>query len=73
MAAQISGAAFGIPTDDTYRVVMGNINTEHFYQVTVQMLLHMIEDIVVTVGETGLHPIKRAYAPWSVSSVGLTL
>lgn len=37
---------FGIPTDDTYRVVMGNINTEHFYQVTVQMLLHMIEDIV---------------------------
>ncbi len=37
---------FGIPTDDTYRVVMGNINTEHFYQVTVQLLLHTIEGIV---------------------------
>ena len=22
---------FGVPTDDTYRVVMGSINTEHFY------------------------------------------
>lgn len=26
---------FGIPTDDTFRVVMGNINTEHFYQAVV--------------------------------------
>lgn len=37
---------YGIPTDDTFRVVMGNINTEHFYQVTVQLLLHTIEGIV---------------------------
>ena len=42
---------FGVPTDDTYRVVMGSINTEHFYQVTVQMLLHMIEDIVSLSGK----------------------
>lgn len=42
---------FGIPTDDTYRVVMGNINTEHFYQVTVQRLLHTIEKIVLLSGK----------------------
>ena len=29
---------FGIPTDDTYRIVMGNINTEHFYQTVVELL-----------------------------------
>ena len=42
---------FGIPTDDTYRIVMGNINTEHFYQVTVQLLLHTIEEIVLLSGK----------------------
>ena len=41
----------GIPTDDTYRVVMGNINTEHFYQATVQLLLDMIEGIVSLSGK----------------------
>lgn len=29
------GLPFGIPIDDTYRIVMGNINTEHFYQIVV--------------------------------------
>lgn len=42
---------FGIPTDDTYRIVMGNINTEHFYQVTVQLLIHTIEGIVLLSGK----------------------
>ena len=42
---------FGIPTDDTYRIVMGNINTEHFYQVTVQLLVHTIEEIVLLAGK----------------------
>lgn len=42
---------FGIPTDDTYRIVMGNINTEHFYQVTVQLLVHTIEEIVSLSGK----------------------
>lgn len=42
---------FGIPTDDTYRIVMGNIDTEHFYQVTVQLLLHTIEEIVSLSGK----------------------
>ena len=43
----------GIPTDDTYRIVMGNINTEHFYQVTVQLLIHTIEGIVSLSGKEG--------------------
>ena len=42
---------FGIPTDDTYRVVMGNIDTGHFYQVTVELLLHTIEGIVSLSGK----------------------
>lgn len=42
---------FGIPTDDTYHVMMGNINAEHFYQVTVQLLLHTIEGIVSLSGK----------------------
>lgn len=43
----------GIPTDDTYRIVMGNINTEHFYQVTVQLLIRTIEGIVSLSGKEG--------------------
>ena len=46
----------GIPTDDTYRVVMGNINTEHFYQSAVELLLHTIEGIVLLSGkEDSIH------------------
>ena len=46
----------GIPTDDTYRIVMGNINTEHFYQAAVQLLIHTIEGIVSLTGkEEELH------------------
>ena len=46
----------GIPTDDTFRIVMGNINTEHFYQVTVELLIHTIEGIVSLSGkERELH------------------
>lgn len=33
---------FGNPTDDTYRVIIGNINTEHFYQTT-QFLKHVMD------------------------------
>lgn len=43
----------GIPTDDTYRIVMGNINTEHFYQATVQLLIRTIEGIVSLSGKEG--------------------
>lgn len=41
----------GIPTDDTYRIVMGNIDTEHFYQVTAGLLLHTIEGILLLSGK----------------------
>ena len=47
---------FGIPTDDTYRIVMGNVNTEHFYQTAVELLLHTIEGIVLLSGKNdGIH------------------
>ena len=48
---------FGIPTDDTYRIVMSNINTEYFYQVTVQLLLHTIEEIALAI----LGIVKESY------------
>lgn len=35
----------GIPTDDTIRIVTGNINVEHFFQLAVRLLLEMIERI----------------------------
>lgn len=44
---------YGIPTDDTYRIVMGNIDTEHFYHVTVQILRHTIEEILRLSGKKG--------------------
>ena len=37
---------YGIPTDDTYRIVMGNIDTTHFFHLTVQLLLHAIDGIL---------------------------
>lgn len=36
----------GIPTDDTIRIVMGNINTEHFFRMAVSLLLETIDGIV---------------------------
>lgn len=36
----------GVPTDDTIRIVTGNINTEHFFQVAVHLLLETIDGIV---------------------------
>lgn len=36
----------GIPTDDTIRIVMGNINTEHFFRLAVNLLLETIDGIV---------------------------
>lgn len=36
----------GIPTDDTIRIVTGNINTEHFFQAAVRLLMETIDGIV---------------------------
>ena len=36
----------GIPTDDTYRIVIGNINVEHFFHITVQLLADTVDRIL---------------------------
>lgn len=37
---------YGIPTDDTYRIVIGNINTEHFFNITVSLLMQTVNNIL---------------------------
>ncbi|MCM1088701.1 MAG: hypothetical protein NC419_11120 [Muribaculaceae bacterium] len=34
---------YGVPTDDTFRLVIGNINTEHFFELTVQLLMQTVD------------------------------
>ena len=47
---------YGIPTDDTFRIVIGNINTDHFFEMTVQLLMQSVNDIIYLSGkETDLH------------------
>ena len=47
---------YGIPTDDTFRIVIGNINTDHFFELTVQLLLQSVNDIICLSGkEADLH------------------
>ena len=41
---------YGIPTDDTYRIVIGNINTDHFFRVTVGLLMRTVDGILETAG-----------------------
>lgn len=44
---------YGIPTDDTFRLVMGNINVGQFFQLTVQLLLQTIDGILKLSKEDG--------------------
>lgn len=44
---------YGIPTDDTYRIVMGNIGTEHFYHAAVGILLQTVDGIIGLTGKEG--------------------
>lgn len=37
---------YGIPTDDTIRIVIGNINTDYFFEMTLQLLIQNINDII---------------------------
>lgn len=47
---------YGVPTDDTYRIVMGNIDTQHFFHVTVQILLETVDKIMeLTEKESAVH------------------
>ena len=42
---------YGIPTDDTYRIVFGNIDTEHFYHAAVGILLQTVDGILTLTGK----------------------
>lgn len=44
---------YGIPTDDTFRLVMGNIDAGQFFQLTVRLLLQTIDGILKLSGEEG--------------------
>ena len=47
---------YGIPTDDTYRIVIGNINVEHFFRITVQLLTDTVDRILSISGnEDDIH------------------
>lgn len=41
----------GIPTDDTLRLVISNIDTTHFFQVTVRLLLQTVDGILQLAGK----------------------
>lgn len=42
---------YGIPTDDTFRIVIGSIDAQHFFQMAVQMLLHTVDEIIMLSGK----------------------
>ena len=44
---------YGIPTDDTYRIVIGNINVEHFFRITVKLLIDTVSHILSISGNEG--------------------
>lgn len=47
---------YGVPTDDTYRIVIGSIDTEHFYHAAVGILLQTIDGIIGLMGrEDNIH------------------
>ncbi len=37
---------YGIPTDDTFRLIISNIDTSHFFHVTTQMLLTIVDELI---------------------------
>lgn len=41
---------YGVPTDDTFRLVMGNIDAAHFFQVAVSLLLQTVDGILQAAG-----------------------
>ena len=44
---------YGIPTDDTFRIVIGNINTERFFNMTVRLLMQSVNGIIGVSGREG--------------------
>lgn len=45
--ANILSCLYGVPTDDTYRIVIGNIDTQLFSHATMHMLLETVDKIIV--------------------------
>lgn len=45
--------AYGIPTDDTFRIVIGNIDAGHFFRITVQLLTNTVDRILSISGNGG--------------------
>lgn len=43
----------GVPTDDTYRIVIGNIKVEHFFKITVKLLIDTVNHILSISGSEG--------------------
>lgn len=41
---------FGIPTDDTIRLIIGNIDSTHFYSLTIRFLMETIDQMLRTSG-----------------------
>lgn len=41
----------GIPTDDTFRIVIGNINIEHFFLIAVHLLIQTIDEMAALSGQ----------------------
>lgn len=41
----------GIPTDDTFRIVIGNINVEHFFLMAVHLLMQTIDEMAALSGQ----------------------
>ena len=44
--------AYGIPTDDTFRIVIGNIDAGHFFRITVQLLTNTVDRILSISGDS---------------------
>lgn len=42
---------YGIPTDDTLRLVISNIDTSHFFQMTVSLLVQTVDEIIRLAGK----------------------
>lgn len=42
----------GIPTDDTFRLIIGSIKSEQFYSMVVSLLIHTVDEILLSTGIT---------------------
>lgn len=43
---------YGVPTDDTIRLIISNIDTNHFYSLVVQLLIEVMDQMLLNAGIT---------------------